>query len=206
MQCPGCSRPLPAAGPRCPHCNARVPMSDLPTSDLGAPEKAGASAAPSAAAAPHAAGSRRAAPALAPGSLFAGREALISYKRAIELKPDSIASWNNLGGALLRLRNGPDAVKACERSLSIQESPESHTNLGTALYYAGRYEEASAQYRLATVLDPRGAVYWKNLGDAETMLYRAPEARQACLRARDLARARAAATPPDPPAHRQLAI
>jgi superkiller protein 3 len=133
-------------------------------------------------------------------------EALIAYKRATELKPDSIASWNNLGGAMLRLRNGPDAVKAFERSLSIQESPESHTNLGNALYYAGRYREASAQYRLATDLDPRGAVYWKNLGDAETMLKRSAEARQAYLRARDLARDRADATPLDPQSHRQLAI
>jgi tetratricopeptide (TPR) repeat protein len=52
----------------------------------------------------------------------------------------------------------------------------------------------------------RGAVYWKNLGDAETMLKRSAEARQAYLRARDLARARANATPLDPQAHRQLAI
>jgi serine/threonine protein kinase/Flp pilus assembly protein TadD len=133
-------------------------------------------------------------------------DAMIAYRTATELKPDSIASWNNLGGALLRLRNGPDAVKAFERSLSIQESPESHTNLGNALYYAGRYQEASAQYRLATNLDPRGAVYWKNLGDAETMLDRTTEARQAYLRARDLARERANATPLDPQAHRQLAI
>jgi serine/threonine-protein kinase len=133
-------------------------------------------------------------------------DAMVAYTRATDLKPDSIASWNNLGGVLLRLRNGGDAVRAFERSLAIQESPESHTNLGNALYYAGRYEEASVQYRKATDLEPRGAVYWKNLGDALTMLNRSAEAGQAYLRARDLARGRAAATPLDPHAHRQLAI
>jgi superkiller protein 3 len=133
-------------------------------------------------------------------------DAMIAYKRATDLKPDSIASWNNLGGAFLRLRNGPDAVKAFERSLSIQESPEAHTNLGNALYYARRYDEASTQYRMATDLDPRGAVYWKNLGDAETMLNRQADAQKAYVRARDLAHERAEATPLDPQAHRQLAI
>jgi len=52
-------------------------MSDLPTSDLAAPEKAGAAAPRGDAAAPCAADSRRAAPALAPGSLFAGRFVIV---------------------------------------------------------------------------------------------------------------------------------
>jgi tetratricopeptide (TPR) repeat protein len=129
-----------------------------------------------------------------------------AYRRATELKPDSIASWNNLGGALLRLRNGPGAIEAFEKSLAIQESPESLTNLGNAQYYAGHYAEAAAQYRRATDLEPKGAVYWKNLGDAETMLEHPDNAQQAYLRARDLARERAAALPLDPQVHRQLAV
>ncbi|HYV84517.1 MAG TPA: protein kinase [Patescibacteria group bacterium] len=87
MHCPGCSRPLPEAASRCPHCGAiaraasgaarsaassaapspppgaRRPLSDLPTADLPGAEAPGAS--PSS--------GRRDPLALAPGSLFAER-------------------------------------------------------------------------------------------------------------------------------------
>jgi len=129
-----------------------------------------------------------------------------AYRKATELKPDSLAPWNNLGGILLRLRRNDEAIQAFQHSFELQETPEAHTNLGTAYFFAGRFSEAAEHYRLAAEVAPDNDVYWQNLGDGEVMLGREDDARHAYMRARVLARDRVAAVPLDPAAHRRVGV
>lgn len=68
------------------------------------------------------------------------------------------------------------------------------SNLGTAYYYLGQYEEAEPLYRRAVELESHDPTYFGNLGDLMAVLGRNEEALQAYLRAIPLAEASAQAT------------
>jgi superkiller protein 3 len=65
-----------------------------------------------------------------------------------------------------RLGRYEDAVRTFKASIAREPSGSAYSNLGTALYYAARYEEAAAAFEKAIELRPRYYVYWRNLGDA----------------------------------------
>jgi serine/threonine-protein kinase len=132
--------------------------------------------------------------------------AAAAYRKAIELKPDQPWGWNNLGAMyLFQARRPEEAVPAFERSIALEDRGIARTNLGTAFYYQGKYEDALTQYRRATELEAEDADNWGNLGDALLMLRRGDEARRAYERAMTLATEGAAARPLDAASHNQLA-
>jgi tetratricopeptide (TPR) repeat protein len=65
-----------------------------------------------------------------------------------------------------RLGRYDDAIRTFSDSIAREPSASAYSNLGTALYYAARYEEAAAAFEKAIALRPRYYVYWRNLGDA----------------------------------------
>ncbi len=133
-------------------------------------------------------------------------EALRCFRRAAELKPDSSLAWNNLGALLLHTQRFAEAIPAFERAIAIDDRPAARSNLGTAYYFAGRYEDAVAQYRAAAKLEPEAAVHLGNLGDALLVLGRSSEAREAYREAAALARRSAARDPSGVGAKRQEAL
>ena len=68
------------------------------------------------------------------------------------------------------------------------------SNLGTAHYYLGQYQEAEPLYRRAVELEPDDPVYFGNLGDVLAVLGKSDEALEAYRRAVPLAVAKADAT------------
>jgi serine/threonine-protein kinase len=129
-----------------------------------------------------------------------------AYRQAIDLKPDQPWGWNNLGAMYLSLARRPEeAIPAFKRSIALEDRGIARTNLGTAYFYLGNYEEALTQYRRATELESDDADNWGNLGDAFTMLRRREDARGAYERGVALAQEAVKARPLDAGAHNQLA-
>src|SRR5258705_3050958 len=155
MRCPECSRPVAAAASRCPHCNARVPMSDLPTSDLGAPEEVGGAvdarhgaAVPRAADSPRATDSRRDAPDLAPGSLFAGRFVIVEQIGE--------GGMGEVYKAIDTRLDGPVALKMIRASVARQ---------------GGSVERFKDEVRIARQISHRSVCRVHDLGNLDGQVY-----------------------------------
>jgi len=128
------------------------------------------------------------------------------YEKAAALKPNSAIAWNNLGAAHLYSSKIDDSVPFFLRSLKLADRASTRSNLGTAYYHLGRYEDAEEHYRRAIELQPDHAVHWGNLGDDLLMLERNEEARNAYRQAAKLASDAVQREPLEPRAQSALAL
>ena len=92
-------------------------------------------------------------------------EAEVSYKKAIELKPDYINAYYNLSILLKTQGRLEEAESKCKQAITLKpDFAKAHNNLGVILQALGRYEEAEASYRKAIELKPDYAEAHNNLG------------------------------------------
>jgi len=95
------------------------------------------------------------------------RDAIASYRRALEIDPDSSEALNELGTLLQDQGNLDEAEECFRRALSVNENlAQAHSNLGRVLKVRGRLDEAIACYQRALVLNPQLAEAFNNLGNA----------------------------------------
>ena len=89
-----------------------------------------------------------------------------AYMKAVELFPDQVWPWNNLGNLLQILGRYADAEVAYKRSIELDEKNASPwNNLGNLLQILARYADAEAAYRRSIELDDKYASPWNNLGN-----------------------------------------
>ncbi len=85
----------------------------------------------------------------------------------MELRPDFVQAYNNLGLALTSQGKLDDAEAALWRALTLNEAyAEAHHNLANVLSAKGRPDKAIACYRRALELRPQDAHAYNNLGRA----------------------------------------
>jgi tetratricopeptide (TPR) repeat protein len=97
---------------------------------------------------------------------LAGRteEALSTYREILRHNPSSLEVWQDVIVLLLEDRRFEEALEACERAISLDESnSELHARKGGILALLGRTEEALISQERARALDPENAVTWINL-------------------------------------------
>ena len=133
-------------------------------------------------------------------------DATEAYRRATQLDPGNRMAWNNLGGVLLKLRHTDAAAASLSRALALADHASTRANLGMVYFIAGKYAEATAEYRRATELQPDKAVHWGNLGDALTAQGQREAALAAYGRASSLALAAVDQNPLDPSLREQRAL
>jgi predicted O-linked N-acetylglucosamine transferase (SPINDLY family) len=93
-------------------------------------------------------------------------EAVSSYKKALEVKPDFAGAWNNLGIAFKDQGLLDNAIFCYQRALTIAPAfAGAHNNLGNALKERGRSEEATDCYRKALALVPESVQVNTNLAN-----------------------------------------
>ena len=85
------------------------------------------------------------------GAIYAGlsryKEAIASYNKAIDLKPDYAEAHYNLGIALNELGENGEAVNSYNKAIDLKpDHIEAYNNLGVALNALGKHEEAIASY------------------------------------------------------------
>jgi tetratricopeptide (TPR) repeat protein len=102
------------------------------------------------------------------GFLFnSGRyeEAARQYREIVSLDDANLAGWNNLGASLTLSGQFAEALLAYERSITVEPTQTSYSNLGILHYYLGQIDEAIEALQKATDIAPNDYLAWSNLGD-----------------------------------------
>ena len=92
-------------------------------------------------------------------------EAVVSYRRSLEIDADDIGSLNNLGQVYNELDQFDDAIAVLIRGLALAGTDRHlEVNLADALYKSGRKEEGRAAMRKAAEHHPSNAWVQGQLG------------------------------------------
>lgn len=99
---------------------------------------------------------------LAYGSTGRARSAEEHYRRALEIDPELVEAWVNLGGVRLQQWDFEGCLAATREAVARRpNSAIAHFNMGQAHLYLGHAEELVACNRRALELDPRnGAAHY----------------------------------------------
>jgi tetratricopeptide (TPR) repeat protein len=104
-------------------------------------------------------------------------EAIASYDKTIEIKPDDDAAWYNRGFALLNLGRYEEAIASFDKTIEIKpDNDAAWYNRGVALFKLGRLDEAIASFDKAIEFNSDLHQTWYNLGYALSNLGRYEEA------------------------------
>ena len=94
-------------------------------------------------------------------------EAIVQYRKALEINPDYADAHNNLGNALANRKQFDEALAHYRKALELNpDYAKAHYNLGLALANRGRNDEAIAHYQKALAIMPNYAEAHNNLGNA----------------------------------------
>lgn len=82
-------------------------------------------------------------------------EAVVHFRKALEIYPDCAEAQANLGNAFLRKSSWTDAIAAYRSALQIRPNyPNAHNNLGISLAEAGKTDNALVEFNEALRIDP----------------------------------------------------
>ncbi len=94
-------------------------------------------------------------------------EAVVEYKKAIDLDPKFAPAHDNLGNALKARNHLDEAIAEYKKAIDLDPKlAPAHTDLGTALQAKNQLDEAIVEYKKAIDLDPKLAMPHNNLGNA----------------------------------------
>jgi Flp pilus assembly protein TadD len=115
------------------------------------------------------------------GLALAGRgqvgEAIVHFRKALEIQPDNTEIQNNLGAALAGRGQVGEAIVHFRKAVEINpDNAKAHNNLGIALAGRGQVDEAIAHYQEALKIEPENAKAHRNLGNALAVRGRIDEA------------------------------
>ena len=134
-------------------------------------------------------------------------DALTAYETARALAPDYTRVYSSLAAAYHQLGRTDEAAAALQRSLEIAPDNTTYSNLGTLLYFQGRYPEALSAFERGVQLGANTYLRWGNLADAARMVAGGHQkAHESYTRAIQLAHEHLAANPGDADARSSLAL
>ena len=91
--------------------------------------------------------------------------AIEKYKRAIEIKPDYAAAFNNMGTTLKDQGKPDSAIKAFNKALAIKPNyADALYNLGNTLQEQGKPEEAIIAYNKSLIIKPQDIETYNRIG------------------------------------------
>lgn len=88
-------------------------------------------------------------------------EAIIAYRKALEITPIDPDTWNNLGFALGKLKRYEEAIASYDKALQLRPNYSlAWHNYSIALGSLGRYEEALTSYEKVLQFEPYADFIW----------------------------------------------
>ena len=94
------------------------------------------------------------------------KEAELSFRKAIALKPDLAEAHSNLGNVLRNLGKLKEAELSLRKAIALKpDFAEAHSNLGNVFNGISRFKEAELSFRKAISLKPDFADAHSNLGN-----------------------------------------
>ncbi len=134
-------------------------------------------------------------------------EAITSYTEMRKLARDHTRAYSNLAAAYHQLGRTDEAAEVLQRALEIAPDGPTFSNLGTYLYFQGKYAEAEGAFDQAIKLNANAYQRWGNLGDAVRMTAPGTEKmHESYKRAIQLARGELSKKPGDPNIRSSLAL
>jgi tetratricopeptide (TPR) repeat protein len=107
------------------------------------------------------------------------QEAMIHYRKALEIKPNYADAYYNMGSVLMRQGKDQEALAHFLQALWLKpEKAETHNELGFILTKQGKLEEAIAHFAQAVHINPNDEEARYNLG---TVLLRRGRAQEAII-------------------------
>jgi tetratricopeptide (TPR) repeat protein len=92
-------------------------------------------------------------------------EAIASYDRAVEIKPDKHESWGSRAIALRKLGNYQEAFDSYNQAITIKsDEPQYFHNKGCAYFISGRYPEATNCFEQSIAIKPDQYDSWHDKG------------------------------------------
>jgi serine/threonine-protein kinase len=135
------------------------------------------------------------------------QEAAEAWEQAKKLAPDNILVLRSLAGAYHALDRDDEVWALLQRALEISSSATTYSNMGTFRFDAGQYTDAAEAFEHAVELNPTDYLYWGNLGDAHRWIPgHEDKAKEAYLRAIQLAQEKLASQKDDPDVRSRLAM
>src|SRR5262249_24108897 len=135
------------------------------------------------------------------------QDALAAYETSRQLAPDNTRVYAALAAVYHQLDRTDEAAAALQRSLEIAPDSMTYSNLGTLLYFEGRYTEAVSAFERGGQLGANSYLRWGNLADAQRMVAADREkAHASYASAIQLTRDRLAANAADIEARSSLAV
>ncbi|HMF96858.1 MAG TPA: protein kinase [Vicinamibacterales bacterium] len=98
------------------------------------------------------------------------QDALDTYETSRQLAPDNTRVYAALAAVYHQLDRTDEAAAALQRSLEIAPDSITYSNLGTLLYFEGRYAEAVSAFERGVQLGANSYLRWGNLADAQRMV------------------------------------
>jgi eukaryotic-like serine/threonine-protein kinase len=96
-------------------------------------------------------------------------EAVEAFKAVEAVAPDHARTYSNLAAAYHQLDRDDEAAATLQRALEISPDSLTYSNLGTYLYFQGKYREAERAFDRAVALNANSYLRWGNLADAVRM-------------------------------------
>lgn len=125
--------------------------------------------------------------ALVNASLGRNDEAIQSYKQAIQLAPEQIFAWNNLGNLCLKINRNDEAMIAFQKAIEHNPGdPIAWNGLGDVYSRREYLDDAIAAYRKAIECAPLLPHPWNGLGEVYAGMSRNDEAVSAFQKAIEL--------------------
>jgi tetratricopeptide (TPR) repeat protein len=99
------------------------------------------------------------------------KDALLTYDRAIELRPDYAKAWNGQGKTLYELKKYREALTAYDKAIQIQpDYLEAWRGRGFTLSQLQRYQESVSSLDKALLLNKNQPDIWNEKGDILTKI------------------------------------
>ena len=93
-------------------------------------------------------------------------QALVNYKKSLEINPNYAEGHNNLGVAFYKLRKFNESIDSYQRAIKIKPNfSKAHNNLGLAYKELEKFTESINNYQKAIKINPKYAEAYNNLGN-----------------------------------------